>query len=383
MPFLPYGRQWIDQGDIDAVTRVLNSDYLTTGPEISAFEEELAAYTGARYAVAVSNGTAALHLAVLALQLEPGATGITSPNTFVATANALVYADHIPRFCDIDPETFVMNPQALEEAMAEDSADVVLPVHFAGNTAGVEEVSQIARKHGAYVIEDAAHSLGGRYLDGTGVGSCTHADLTTFSFHPVKTVTTGEGGAITTNDEELYNRLLKLRTHGITKDPAQLSQNPGPWYYEMQVLGFNYRMTDIQAALGRSQLTKLDRFVSRRQELVARYNEAFAHVPWLTTPSEEAGRETAWHLYVLQFDWNAIGIDRPAVMTALRKKGVGTQVLYIPVPDQPYYRQNYPQDDARFPGMRRYYDRALAIPLYPAMTDEDQSRVITAIRDLK
>ena len=381
-PFLPYGRQSIDDDDIQAVTRVLRSDYLTTGPEIAAFEEELCAYTGAKYAVAVSNGTAALHLAVLALELPVGSIGITSPNTFVATSNALVYAGHTPLFVDIDPKTYVMDPTALAESMDGRKAQVVLPVHFAGHTAGVEEVSRIARKHSAYVIEDAAHSLGGRYLDRCRVGSCSHSDMTTFSFHPVKTMTTGEGGAITTNDPELYRRLMTLRTHGITRDPDRLTQNPGHWYYEMQMLGFNYRMTDFQAALGRTQLQKLDRFVNRRRELVARYNQAFGNVPWLTTPWEESGRETAWHLYVLQFDWNAVGMDRPTVMAKLRDQGVGTQVLYIPVPDQPYYHENYPDAGALVSNARHYYEHVLAIPLYPGLSDADHARVIETIQGL-
>ena len=381
-PFLPYGRQSIDEDDIQAVTRVLRSDYLTTGPEITAFEEELCAYTGAKYAVAVSNGTAALHLAVLALELPEGSVGITSPNTFVATSNALVYAGHTPMFTDIDPKTYVMDPVALAESLEQQSAQVVLPVHFAGHTAGLEEISRIARNHGAYVIEDAAHSLGGRYLDGSRVGSCSHSDMSTFSFHPVKTMTTGEGGAITTNDPELYRRLMTLRTHGITRDPDDLTQNPGPWYYEMQMLGFNYRMTDVQAALGRTQLQKLDRFVARRRDTVARYNQAFADIPWLTTPWEEPGRETAWHLYVLQFDWSAVGMDRPTVMARLREQGVGTQVLYIPVPEQPYYRENHPDCGKAVSNARHYYDHALAIPLYPGLSEMDQDRVIEAIQSL-
>ncbi len=382
MPFLPYGRQSIDKDDIDAVSRVLQSDYLTTGPEITAFEDELCAYTGAKYAVAVANGTAALHLAVLALELPEGSTGITSPNTFVATSNALIYAGHTPAFVDIDPRSYAMSHEALAEAMKRDKAEVVLPVHFAGHTAGVEMISRIARKYGANVIEDAAHSIGGRYLDGSRVGSCSHSDMTTFSFHPVKTMTTGEGGAITTNDVGLYRRLMTLRTHGITRDTEQLTQNPGPWYYEMQMLGFNYRMTDMQATLGRSQLKKLDRFASRRRDLVARYNDAFSDVPWLMTPWEEPGRETAWHLYVLQFDWNEIGIDRPTAMERLRGQGVGTQVLYIPVPDQPYYREHYAVNSTVIPHARRYYDHALAIPLYPELTESDQQRVVSAIRNL-
>lgn len=386
--FIPYGRQSIDQDDIDAVVRALRSDYLTTGPEISVFEKELCAYTGAKYAVAVSNGTAALHLAVLALELPADSVGITTPNTFVATANALLYAGHRPRFADIDPRSYTMSADALRLAfddgthVGEPAPAVVLPVHFAGHTAGLEEMAVIARENGAYIIEDAAHSIGGRYRDGTRVGSCSHSDMTTLSFHPVKTMTTGEGGAVTTNDPELYRRLMTLRTHGITRDPAELTQNPGPWYYEMQMLGFNYRITDIQAALGRSQLRKLDSFVARRRELVVRYNQAFAGVPWLTTPWEEPGRETAWHLYVLQFDWEQLGMDRPSVMSALKEQGVGTQVLYIPVPAQPYYRDKLGFSPSHYPAAQQYYDHSLAIPLYPSMSAADQDRVIAAVMSL-
>ena len=379
---LPYGRQWIDDDDVRAVVDALTSDFLTQGPQVSAFEDELAAYTGARYAVAVANGTAALHLAVLALDLPERSLGTTHPNTFVATSNALAYAGHTPRFVDIHPETYVMDPDALSNQMTEEQVKVVLPVHFAGSTAGVEDVSLIARSHGARIIEDAAHAIGGSYADGSKVGSCTLSDMTIFSFHPVKTMTTGEGGAITTNDREFHRRLVMLRTHGITRDPAQTKQSPGPWYYEMQMLGFNYRMTDLQAALGRSQLSKLDRFVSRRQAIVARYNEAFADLSWLRTPTEPHGRQTSWHLYVLQFDWNAVGLDRVAVMQKLRDSGVGTQVLYIPVVLQPYYRETYGYKPGDFPVAESYYSRTLAIPLFPAMTDEDQTHVIDSVRGL-
>lgn len=380
--FLPYGRQQIDQEDIDAVVDVLRSDYLTTGPAVASFERDLCDFTGAKYAVAVSNGTAALHLAVLALQLPSGAVGVTHPNTFVATSNALLYCGHTPRFVDIDRRTYVMDPGLLEDYLRRERADIVMPVHFAGHTAGVEKLSRLAREYGAFVIEDAAHAIGGRYQDGSRVGSCSHSDMTIFSFHPVKTLTTGEGGAIMTNDEELYRRLVMLRTHGITRDPGMITNSPGPWYYEMQTLGYNYRITDIQAALGRSQLRKLDSFVARRRELVDSYNAAFSDVPWLTTPYEEEKRKTAWHLYILQFDWAAVGTTRAQAMELLRKAGVGTQVLYIPVHMQPFYREQLGFRIGDFPAAERYYDRTLAIPLYPAMSNQDQERVISAIREL-
>lgn len=382
LPFLPYGRQWIDADDIDAVVAALKSDFLTTGPRIAEFERALCEYTGARYAVAVSNGTAALHLAVLALQIPPGASGITSPNTFVATSNALLYAGLRPRFADVDPATYVLSPDALADALDAEPAALVMPVHFGGNTAGIEQVSRIARQRGARVIEDAAHSLGGSYGDGARVGSCRYSDLTTFSFHPVKTMTTGEGGAVTTNDPELYERLVMLRSHGITRNADRLSSTPGPWYYEMQLLGYNYRITDIQAALGMSQLAKLDRFVARRREIVDRYNTAFADASWLTGPIEHHGHHTAWHLYVVRIDWDAIGRDRPSVMEYLRQRGVGTQVLYIPVHTQPYYRIELGFRHGDFPQSEAYYHHALALPLFPSLTDADQERVIDAVRSL-
>jgi UDP-4-amino-4,6-dideoxy-N-acetyl-beta-L-altrosamine transaminase len=381
-PFLPYGRQTIEPDDVEAVVRALSSDFLTTGPEISSFEQELCQYTGAKFAVAVANGTAALHLAVLALDLPEGSIGVTSPNTFVATSNALLYAGHIPHFVDIHPQSYVLDPERLQTYLTTNKAQVVLPVHFAGNTFGVEKIHEIARKRGLLIIEDAAHSIGGSYLDGSKVGSCKYSDLTTFSFHPVKTMTTGEGGAITTNNPDLYTRLMTLRTHGIVREPNRMSKNPGSWYYEMQMLGYNYRITDIQAALGRSQLKKLDRNVNRRSEIVQRYNEAFQPLPWITTPVSEPGRRVAWHLYVVQLNWRDLGLDRPSVMLKLKELGIGSQVLYIPVPEQPYYKQQFPSDAQSYTHAQKYYDHALALPLYPSMSEDDQSRVIEAVKNL-
>ena len=381
-PFLPYGRQWIDEDDIAAVTRVLRSDYLTTGPEIKAFEAELASYVGARYCVAVSSATAGLHIAVAALELPPGSEGITSPNTFVASANCMVYNGLVPRFADIEPETFNIDPAEIERAITENT-QLLIPVHFAGRACDMDRISGIVRRNNLRVIEDAAHAIGSRYADGSRVGCCKYSDMTVFSFHPVKTMTTGEGGAITTNDEELFRRLMMLRSHGITKDPAQMSTYPGPWYYEMQSLGFNYRMTDIQAALGRSQLAKLDRFMARRQELVKRYQQELADIASLKTPDSSQDEYTCFHLYVVRIDWDALGMVRADVMERLRSAGVGTQVLYIPVHTQPYYSESLGYNAGDFPAAERYYDQALALPLYPAMTEDDQERVVKAILALK
>lgn len=379
--FIPYGRQWIDDEDRAAVDRVLQSDFLTTGPEVKDFEQELCEYTGAHYCVAVSNATAALHIAVAALELPEGSEGITSPNTFVASANCMLYKRITPRFADIDQNTFNIDPDEIETQINANTR-LLIPVHFAGRPCDMRRLQDIAERHDLNVIEDAAHAIGSKYADGSMVGSCTYSDMTVFSFHPVKTMTTGEGGAITTNDKGLYERLLLLRSHGITKDPDKLAYNPGPWYYEMQELGFNYRMNDMQAALGRSQLKKVDRFAKRRKELVRRYHEAFAVIPWITIPDSSQDEDACFHLYVLRIDWEHLGKDRATVMNELRAKGIGTQVLYIPVHRQPYYKEHFGYGEGDFPKAESYYEKALAIPLYPAMSDGDQDRVIMAIKDL-
>ena len=379
---LRYTQHTLDAEDEAAVLRVLRSAHLTQGPEVEAFEQAMAAYTGARYAVAVSSGTAALHLAVLALELPSGSSGITSANTFVATANALIYAGLTPRLVDIDPQTYTLAPTALQTAIAAQAAGVILPVHFAGQPAYMAELAAIARSVGAAIIEDAAHALGARYAAGQRVGSCAYADMTVFSLHPAKNMTSAEGGIITTNDAALYQRLQRLRTHGIEKDPAQCADYPGPWHYEMQTLGFNYRLSDLHAALGRSQLNKLDRFVARRRELVARYNAAFAELPWLTTPYEVPDVYSAWHLYIVQIDWAMVGVDRKAAMKRLRQAGIGTQVLYIPVHWHPYYRAQYGEARDDCPQAEMYYNYALALPLHPGLSEAEQAHVCDQVKAL-
>lgn len=379
---LRYTQHTLDAEDEAAVIRVLRSTHLTQGPEVEAFEQAMAAYTGARYAVAVSSGTAALHLAVLALGLPPGSRGITAANTFVATANALIYAGLTPCLVDIDPQTYTLAPPALQAAMAAQAAGVIMPVHFAGQPAYMAELAAIARSAGAAIIEDAAHALGARYATGQRVGSCAYADMTVFSLHPAKNITSGEGGVITTNATTLYRQLLRLRTHGIEKDPAQCADYPGPWYYEMQSLGFNYRLSDLHAALGRSQLQKLDRFVTRRRALVRRYNERLADLPWLTPPHEVADLYSAWHLYVVQIDWARLGLDRAAVMARLRQAGIGTQVLYIPVYWHPYYRARYDHARGDCPVAEMYYNHALALPLHSGLSDAEQAHVCRQVRAL-
>jgi len=384
---ISYGKQWIDDDDIAVVTAVLRSDFITQGPRIAEFEKELARYTGARYAVAVSSGTAALHLAVKALNINPGKQGITSPNTFAASANCLLYNGLKPDFADIDTKTYCIDPIEIERRITDDTA-VLIPVHFAGQPAEMEDIQKIARKKGIFIIEDASHAIGSRFKNGQAVGSCCFSRMSVFSFHPVKTIATGEGGAITTNDEQIYERLLLLRNHGITKDQrkfkVQDSMFPtGPWYYEMQELGFNYRITDLQAALGLNQIKKIGKFIKRRREIVAAYNQAFNELPWLTRPFEHDGVFSAFHLYVIKIDFSKIGKTRSQVMLELRDKCIGTQVHYIPVHLQPYYREHYGFKEGDYPKAEQYYEQCLSIPLYPAMSDADVRQVISAIKELK
>jgi UDP-4-amino-4,6-dideoxy-N-acetyl-beta-L-altrosamine transaminase len=377
--FISYGRQWVDENDIKAVEEVLESDFLVQGPRAEVFAKSICDYTGAKYCVVVSSGTAALHLAVLALQITPGGEGITSPNTFVASSNALIYGDLRPVFADIDSKTYCIDPAEIAKKITK-KTKVIIPVDFAGQPAEMEKIHALARKNKIAVIEDAAHAIGSVYKDGSRVGGCKYSDLTIFSFHPVKTITCGEGGAITTNSKKLYERLVLLQSHGITKKPKQLKQNPGPWYYEMQTLGFNYRLTDIQCALGASQMKKLNFFKKRRREIVKKYNIAFAGLKNVTIPFEREGVDSAFHLYVLKIDFKKLGRNRKLVMADLKSRGVGTQVHYIPVHFQPYYRKNFGYKKGDFPICEDYYGQALSIPLFPKMTDADVKSVIGVVK---
>lgn len=375
-----YGHQHIDDSDIQAVVEVLKSDFLTQGPFVAKFEQEICRITGAKHCVAVSSATAGLHIAVAALELEDGAEGITSPNTFLASSNCMVYNRVKPIFADIDPLSYNIDPAEIEKHVT-NRTRLLIPVHFAGLPCEMERIGGIAKRHGLRVIEDAAHAIGSQYADGSFVGNCNHSDMTVFSFHPVKTITTGEGGAVTTNNEELYRKLLMLRSHGTTKDGTLLTKNPGPWYYEMQSLGFNYRMTDMQAALGCSQLQKLGFFKQRRREIVAMYNEAFAGMRYLKTPTEPDNVSSCFHLYAVQIDFESLGKTRAQVMQGLRGRGIGTQVHYIPVPAQPYYRETFGCKAGDCPVAEKYYGRELSLPLYPGMTNEDVNMVIHAVRE--
>ncbi|MDB4506879.1 UDP-4-amino-4,6-dideoxy-N-acetyl-beta-L-altrosamine transaminase [Akkermansiaceae bacterium] len=394
--FIPYGKQSIDQDDIDAVCAALQSDFLTCGPQIEAFERAFAEFVGAKHAVVVANATAALHLAMLVAEIGKGDRVVTSPNTFLSSANCAAFVEATPDFCDIDPKTYTLCPKALE-AMWTDDIKAVVAVAYAGQSADMPAISKLAHQRGAIVIEDACHGTGGGFeVDGTFYRQGGHpwADITTFSFHPVKTLTTGEGGILLTENDDYAAQARLLRAHGMTREAETMqglgSETPalaekGPWYYEMQQLGYNFRITDLQCALGISQLKKLPRFIERRREIVARYNTALSDLPWLKTPEllrPEDAQHISWHLYTIRIDFPALGKTRSDVMTELRSDSIGSQVLYIPVYLQPYYRETYGYAEGKCPNAESYYTEALSLPLYPAMTDEDVEHVISGIKRL-
>ena len=384
MEFLSYGKQWICQEDIDAVINVLNSDFLTQGPMVKEFENKICDHTGAKYCVAVSNGTAALHLAVASLQIEKDMEGITSPITFLASSNSMIYNGIKPVFADIDGDTYCIDPDEIEKKLTP-KTKLIIPVHFAGHPCDMKRIKEIAQKSELYIIEDAAHAIGSKYEDGSNVGNCKYSDLTIFSFHPVKTITSGEGGAITTNNKAIYDKLLMLRNHGMTKDKSKISNDNMnlPWYYEMQLLGFNYRITDIQACLGLSQLHRIEKFVDRRRSIVKKYNNAFKDIKWLKTPFENCEVLSAYHLYVLQIDFEYLGKTRAEVIKQLSDAGIGSQVHYIPVHTQPYYQKTYYYTWGEYPIAEKYYSKALSIPLYPKLTDENVEYIIGRILKLR
>ena len=396
-PFLPYGKQSIDDDDVAAVAAALRGDYLTTGPTVGQFEQAFAAYTDARYAVASNSGTAALHLACMALGLGPGDHVVVPSVTFLATANAPRFCGANVIFADVDAATGRMTPETLQQALERHPTirpKAVMPVHLNGHCVDLAAIGALAESRGMAVIEDACHALGGTHQAGNGsrakVGANAIGKLSCFSLHPVKTMTTGEGGVTTTNDPRLYQAMLLHRNHGMTRDPAAFTMKDQafdatgaalPWYYEMQALGPNYRITDIACALGLSQLAKLDGFVQRRRNLTERYDRALIGLqPRLQLVPAQQGDAAALHLYVVLIDFAALGTTRAEAMAFLRNRGIGSQVHYLPVHRQPYYRQLYGSLD--LPGADAYYERALSIPLYPDMTDHDADRVIDALRDL-
>lgn len=374
---IPYGKQWIGREEILAVTRVLRSDFLTQGPLVAEFEEMLAKKVGSKYAVAVANGTAALHLAAIAVGLKSGDEVVTTPISFLATSNAVLYVGAKPVFADIDSETQCIDPNEIEKAITPRTKAIFF-TDFAGHPAALKRIHAISKKHRLAVIEDAAHALGAIY-DGSKIGACRYADMTIFSFHPVKHITTGEGGAITTNNKALYERLCALRTHGVTRDPKRLiTRNVGAWYYEMQELGFNYRLTEIQAALGIEQLKKLDRFVARRRAIANQYRKAFADLDGVLTPVEQSKCLHVYHLFVIRLRGRLVE-ERKALFEELQKRGIGVQVHYIPIPAQPYYRTLGYRGDA-LPKARAYYESAISLPMFPKMTNSEVAFVIKTVK---
>lgn len=384
--FLAYGRQEISEDDIEAVARVLQSGFITTGPEIPAFEAEFAAYTGAAHAVACSNGTTALHLALDALGVGPGDVCIVPAITFMATANAARYCGADVVFADVDAATGLMTPDTFRAALerAGSKAKAVLPVHLAGVQCDMEAICEIARKAELKIVEDSCHATGSVRADGGMAGDGRWCDAATFSFHPVKTLTTGEGGMVTTNDPALSATMARQRSHGIERDGAHFQRAEGatePWYHEMVSLGWNYRLPDINAALGRSQLARMGQFAVKRRALTAAYREHLAPLsPLVTLPADPAGQNPCRHLMNVGIDFEAAGRSRADVMEALKVRGIGSQVHYIPVHTQPYYRALY--GEQRLSGAQAHYARTLSLPLFTAMEESDVERVCTGLSEV-
>jgi UDP-4-amino-4,6-dideoxy-N-acetyl-beta-L-altrosamine transaminase len=376
---IPYGRQDIIQADIDAVIEVLRSDFLTQGPMGPRFELAVAEYCGVRRAVAVNSATSALHLACLSLGVGAGDIVWTSPITFVASANCALYCGADVDFVDIDSNTYNMSVQRLSEKLQRAAEigklpKVVIPVHLCGQPCEMEGIHTLSKQYGFFIIEDASHAIGGRYKDEP-IGSCRYSDITVFSFHPVKIITTGEGGMAVTNNQELANKMVRLRSHGITRDPAEMTNVPdGPWYYQQLELGFNYRLTEIQAALGISQITRLDQIVTKRHILAARYNKLLKDYP-VITPWQHPDSYSGLHLYVIRLDTKVMKVTHREIFERLRVAGIGANVHYIPVYRHPYYeRRGFAVSD--FPEAERYYTEAVSLPMYPALTEEQQIEVI-------
>lgn len=374
---IPYGRQDISQADLDAVEEVLRSDFITQGPAIGRFEQAFAEVCGAAQAIAFNSATSALHAACVALGLGPGDVLWTSPNTFVASANCGIYCGAQVGFVDVDPKTYNLCPAALqarlEQTPPEARPKVVVAVHFAGQSCDMKRLRALGDQYGFSLIEDASHAVGGRYGD-RAIGACEYSDCAIFSFHPVKIITTGEGGMVTTQNRTLADRLNRLRSHGITREATEMRSEPdGPWYYQQLELGWNYRMTDIQAALGHSQLKRLDQFMERRQALAERYDQLLQSLPVIRPWQDPAGR-SAWHLYVIQLEQH----DRRRVFEAMRASGIGVNVHYIPIHLQPFYRERGSRE-GDCPEAERYYHRALSLPMFPALSLDQQDEVVRAL----
>lgn len=379
---ISYGKQNINQADIDYVLEVLKSDFLTQGPMIEKFEQSVADYCGTKYAVAVINATSALHIACLAAGLGKNDVLWTSPNTFVASANCGLYCGANVDFVDIDDNTYNMSVEELERKLkeAEIKPKVVIPVHFSGQSCDMEKLKELSNEYGFVIIEDASHATGASYKN-TKVGSCKYSDMTVFSFHPVKIVTTGEGGMVLTNNKDLYDKLVLYRSHGITRNQDLMQhQADGPWYYEQVNLGFNYRMTDMQAALGISQIKRLDDFVARRRYLANRYNELLKALP-LKLPYQSQDTNSSWHIYVVRAEFDKLKLSKKELFSKMREKGINLNLHYIPVHTQPHYTQRgFKKGD--FPVSERYYNEAFTLPLFYDLTDEQQDYIVKCLYEV-
>lgn len=370
--FLSYGHQWIDEKDIKAVIDVLKSDWLTQGLKVNEFEKKVANYCKAKYAVAFSSGTAALHACTHTIGISTNDEVITTPITFAADGNCVLFMGGIVRFADIKKDTYNIDPKGIKKQITLKTR-AIIPVDFAGQPCDLDEIKEIADDNNLIIIEDAAHAIGAEYK-GKKVGSIS--DLTVFSFHPVKTITTGEGGMVLTNNEEYYKKLKLFRTHGITKDPKKMLKNDGGWYYEMHDLGYNYRITDFQCALGISQFRKIDNFIKRRREIAKQYNEAFSDLKEIITPFEKPDVKSVYHLYVVQL----LKTDRKKVFDALRAENIGAHVHYIPLHYQPYYQQRFGYKKGSYENAEQYYEQAITLPIFALMSDDDVDDVIKAVR---